>query len=268
MTDEDEAELKDELKTRRGQFLKVQKVGDQYKETSLRGKMTTFSPDKISDICITGLAFHTKIDIANGTVWHYATGGTSKEVRAIGTEGSYRILNVVLSPEIPIGTAIITSIYASDGHGLRSSMKVGLSEDAIIALKREKETGSLYLNRVSGSPLYFSFDSILLDYWREHVVSNEDGSDDVRAEWVFKFDSATYSPEGYIAFLGSSFTRSHTTDVRIANKVSFQFSDESEHPLKSTLETLVASVTSHSRLVSLAILIIVVAIVILILRTH
>jgi hypothetical protein len=272
MTDRDDAsELEEELHTRRGQFLKVQKVGDQYKETSLRGKTTTYSPDAISDICITGLTFHTRIDISNGTVWHYATGRTSKEVRAIGTEGNYRILDVILSPETPVGTSIITSIYANDGHSLHTSMRVGLSEDAITALKREDEIGDLKLNRVSGSPLYFSVESILLDYWRNHVVQNEDGSDNIRAEWIFKFESATYSPEGYIAFLGSSLgssTRSRTTDVRIANKVSFQFSEESERPLKSTLDTLAASITSYSKIVSWGIVIVVVAIVILILRTH
>lgn len=261
-----ESDLEEELRTRRGQFLKVEKIGDQYKETSMRGETTTYSPRATSDICITKLAFHTKIDISNGGVRHYATGSTTRKVRAIGTEGSYFILDVLLSPETPIGTAIVSHTYARDGHCMNTSMKVGLSEDAIAALKRESERGNLCLNQISGPPLFIGFESMLLDYWREHVIANEDGSDDIRTEQVFKFDTATYSPDGYMAGLGY-FAGDDTTDVRIANKVSFQFSEEGEHPIQGTLETLIASVASYSKLVSWSIFIIVVAVGVLILRT-
>ncbi len=260
------ADLSEELRTRRGQFLKVEKIGNQYNETSLKGVTATYRPRVRTEMCIGDLAFHTKIGAATGTVAQFATGRMRQKTRAIGTEGNYNIFDVRISPEMPLGTAIISNTYAKDGHCLSSSMKIGLSDQAISTLRRD-DVGDLYLSEIEGMATYYDQGlDLLLPYWRDHVAEEDADADNVHVEWSFKFLTATHSPKGFNPLLGYFPPSSTLRDVHLANDVSIRFKDGVEHPLESALNTLSLNFAVLSKRLYISLFIIAAALVIVALR--
>src|SRR5271166_3144921 len=234
----------DELRTRRARFLDVQTVGTRYQETSIKGEITTYDPYPTSlELAIENLIFHTKIDAASGAVRPLVRGETRERFRAIGTEGEYQIFNVTISSEIDPSAAIIKKVYATDGHNLESSMVIGLTDDAIRAL-REATAGTLHLAAINGLPIYgrdyfprlLSHGAVVLSHWREHIVEGGEDSEKVVVEWRFTFATATLSPKGYSRFL--SFHHHAGEEVRLASEVGIFFRPGSDHPLRPTFEEL------------------------------
>lgn len=237
-------DTEDELRTRRGKFLEVERTADGYRETSLKGGVSEFAPnEQVVDLSFDGLALHTTAEIGGKGVRDFLTGTSCQEFRAIGTEGSYKIVDVSFGSQTSEGTAIIREVYAPDGHAMRSQMWVGLSDDVVKGLG-ERLPGTLRLEGIEKRTFYSSgtVKTVLLDHWRDHVVS-ENGSDSVIAEWKFKFSTVTLSPEGYSKWFGFHRTsRTPATAERsVTGSIAVHFSDG--HALQQSLDGLAERLT-------------------------
>lgn len=261
--DYDDDEPEDELHTRKGKFLQVEAVDDGYSETALNGSKTEYRPNlQPSEICIEGIALHATSNLASGTVRPMLTGQTSTKFRSIGTEGSYPEFNVTISPEIAHGTAIVRRVYDEGGHALLGGgMSVGLSDETIRALG-EILPGKLRISGMEKGRFYTSDaadGTILLDYWRDHVVPSDDASK-VIAEWQFTFDKVTLSPEGYEGgWLGNAFHASSNSQRYVSGDIGIRFADD--HPLRQAIEDLTRNLPQVTKSINFALLIIAAALV-------
>jgi hypothetical protein len=239
-------EYADELQTRRAKFLAVEKVGDRYKETNLKGEVKTYAPDRRSpQFSLEHMAFHTVVDIPSGGTRPLITGRTGEGFRAIGTEGAYQILDVRITSEATPGVVSIRHTYAPDGHNLNSSMVVGLTNESINAL-HDGISGTLYLSDLTGHSTYGTEHlrradgatglCIVLPDWKESAT---EAKDEVSAEWQFTFKDATLSPRGYMQLLGYF---EPGKEISLRNHVGIFFQPESAHPLTPAIQELSSAV--------------------------
>lgn len=123
----------DDLRARRERFLSVGKEGNLYRETCANGEIMEYAPSKHPlEIGVEDMALHATLDVASGTVRHLLTGSTREQFRAIGTEGSYNILDVSIGSATSAGAIMIRKTYAHDGHALTSKILIGLGEETIL----------------------------------------------------------------------------------------------------------------------------------------
>jgi len=237
-------EENDDLRTRPGQFLPVERDGANYKETSLKGAISIYEPiTSHVAISIENLGFHKKWDASDGQIHHVITGKTVEKFRAIGTEGDYNIYDVRIDATIPDGTAIIVQTYMEKGHRLIDKFQLGLSETSIAALMgKEFQSGRIVVSNIQGG--FYNANAsntILLPYWKEHVVTPMTESE-IRAVWGFNFTSLTLSPKDYIPLIGMS---DNADNVRIQGSVSVNL--QNEDAFRSSLEAGVERLTVISR---------------------
>lgn len=257
-TDDDDS---DDLSKRLGKFLDVEKIGTRYKEVNVKGEETIHTPDNGDlDLEIEELCFHTTIDASSGAIRPLITGKTRERFRAIGTEGEYRIYDVKIGSDVNLGAVVIRDTYFKGGHAIKSSMMIGLSDDAIRTLSNAP-VGRLRITGIKGLTIYGRDEypgqipgAMVLPYWREHVVESSDHSE-VAVEWRCTFTTATYSPN------------SSVSEVQLTRDVGIFFRSGGDHPLISTIEGLTESNNAlHRRLSQLLIVGVIIA-MIAVLRT-
>lgn len=193
-------------------FLKVEPTEDGYIETSLKGERTQYyrhrNPDAIE---LKNLKAFRTIDPQSGSAKYYVTAMTEGNFRAVGAEKAYPIWDVTLSSDCPRSKTIFRSRYSSKGHPYRTTLEIGLSDDALKEIVQEIRTApttrvlnvQLQVPSLIGDSPNTSHDGFgaektyLLPYWADqHISRDGEGYQEmVVVEWSFDVSSITVCPE-------------------------------------------------------------------------
>lgn len=128
------------------------------------------------------------------------------------------------------------------GAPCRRKILIGLGEETILRFE-DNVSETLRLGGIERQTFYkpeTGGHTVMLDHWREHVVS-DDGSENIVAEWQLTFSTATLSPEGTSGWLPGLFHRQASKSRRdVVGNIGIQYSGE--HALSKSIEALTANV--------------------------
>lgn len=251
-------DIDDDLEKRRGEFLHVEQFEGRYRETSLSGEAKEYKTiDDNIELVFERLALHTTSDVKTGIVREILTGTSREYFRAIGTEGEYPIFNVVVGSDLPAGSAILRCTYAQGGHSLSGEMSIGLPDGTVKAFG-QRLPGELRIGGIEAGVFYEGATrgkTILLDHWRDHVVS-ESNSENITVEWRLCFSTTALSPQGYSSWLGYTAPSRGHREVSGRIKIIYDVA----HPLTKNLDKFADIISESIKNITRALFIIVILI--------
>src|SRR5262245_54477312 len=175
----------DELKTRPGKFLEVERTADGYIETTVTGEQRHYTLKVFSQsIRLEELTIHSELDLTTGQLRPSIRGKTADNFRALGTEGEYPIFDVEVTSGGPSPNAKIIGKYTLDGHCLRMALGIFLPEPAVLTLASELRAAKSSRQRVviefeTGG--FFRRDGganvgvVILPYWGDQAHTQSTG---------------------------------------------------------------------------------------------
>jgi hypothetical protein len=240
----------DELGTRPGVFLQVQRLADGYEETSVNGETQHFTRKVVSQsVTVERLTVHKEVDLNTGKLRPLITGITHEYIRALGTEGEYPVFDVRVVSDVNQARAMFVGTYGSGGHALGMAFNLYLPEPAVVdlvdAIEKAKSVRSL---RITFKPNGFvcSYQGregvvLLLPVWseqnpvKEAITVGNRVHENIRVEWQFTIEGVSMHPQHWYPMLGQ-----HDDDellsVSVQNRVGMQY--VGEHPMKEPLQAL------------------------------